>query len=90
MFDKIKIFMSSIWIYLKPLFLQFLSKAGQMVLDIAIDTVKDLAAEDLTSSKKREVAFDKIKEKLKEEGIEARDSLINSAIEIAVQYIKPQ
>ena len=88
MFSAIKIFMSSIWVYLKPLVLQFMNKTGQLALNIAIDVVKDLSAEDLTSSEKREVAFGKIKGKLKDQGIEARDSIINSAIEIAVQNIK--
>lgn len=88
MFEKIKILMSSIWVVLKPIFIQFMTSAGQLLLDVAVDIVKDLANTDLSSSEKREAAFDRIKGELKVKGVEVKDSLINTAIEIAVQRIK--
>lgn len=88
MFDAIKLFMGGIWGYIKPLVVSFLGATGKIVLDIAMGTVKDLANADLTSSEKREVAFDRIEKDLKQKGVEAKASLINAAIEIAVQNLK--
>ena len=56
--------------------------------DIAIVVVTDLSKTDLTSSQKRQEAFKKIKRYVKEQGMNVKDSLINLAIELAVQYIK--
>lgn len=88
MFTAIKLFMSDVWIYLKPLVFTFISATGQTVLKIAIDIVSGLEAEDLSSSEKREQAFNRIKGELEVKGVEAKTSIINAAIEIAVQKLK--
>ena len=60
------------------------------LLDIAIAVVEEIEKdkEVLTNEKKRKLAFKRIKEKLKESEKEAKDSLINLAIELAVNYLK--
>jgi hypothetical protein len=60
------------------------------LLDIAISVVEEIEKdkEVLTNEKKRKLAFKRIKEKLKESEKEAKDSLINLAIELAVNYLK--
>jgi len=60
------------------------------LLDIAISVVEEIQKEPevLTNEKKRKLAFKRIKEKLKESEKEAKDSLINLAIELAVNYLK--
>ena len=58
------------------------------VLDLALEVVMDLAKTDLSSSEKRDAAFDAIKEKLEAEGKVVGNSLINLSIELAVQRLK--
>ena len=66
----------------------FASTTGKLVLTIAVDVVKDIAANsDLSSSEKREAAFDRVKIELASHKVEVTNSLINTAIEIAVQNI---
>ena len=88
MFDRIKILMSNIWSALQPVFMQFITSTGNIVLHIALDIVMDLANQDFSNSEKREIAFNNIKDKLKQSGVQVGDSMINLAIEIAVQNIK--
>lgn len=88
MLDVFKLIMSNVWVILKPMVLAFLSKSGTILLEVATEVVKNLAAQDLSSSDKREQAFKTIKSTLKSRKVEVTDSLINAAIEIAVQKIK--
>ncbi len=85
---QLKLFFNRVGKILKPFLLMLLSKTGQLVLTLAVEVVKDLATQDLSSSDKREMAFNQIEEKLKGKGMEVQASLINGAIEAAVQYIK--
>ncbi len=56
--------------------------------EIAIEIVAEIGSTDLSNEEKRNEAFTRIKESAKEKGLEARDSLINLIIELAVQYLK--
>jgi hypothetical protein len=88
MWDAIKLYMSKIWTIIKPTVMAFLSQAGKQVLDMAMEIVTDLAKSDLSSDEKRSAAFSTIKEKLEAEGKVVGNSLINLAIELAVQRLK--
>ena len=88
MWEVIKLYMSKIWTILKPIVKILLTTLFQEVLNIAVGVVTDLASTDLSNSEKREAAFDQIKEKLAAEGKEVGSSLINLAIELAVQKLK--
>ena len=78
----------SFWGLLKDIF----SGAVEMILaqlkDITIHTVEELEKTDLTSEQKRKEAFERISDYAKNKKIDAQASLINLAIELAVQYIK--
>ena len=88
MWDAVKLYMSKIWALIKPTVMLLLNSLFQDVLSMAVDVVTELASSDLSSSEKREAAFDKIKEMLESQGKEIGSSLINLAIELAVQKIK--
>lgn len=88
MWEVFKLWASKVWTIIRPSVMVWLTGVGQQLLDLALEIVTDLATSDLSNSEKRDTAFDKIKEKLVEEGKEVGDSLINLAIEIAVTKIK--
>jgi hypothetical protein len=79
---------SSIWSKVKPAVKSLATEAGELALDLAVKYVKELSYADLSSSDKRDAAFTMIKAELEEDGKEIGDSLINYAIETAVQTIK--
>lgn len=56
--------------------------------NFALNAVQDLDATTLSSEEKRKAAFEKIRLAALKEGKGMRDSLINLAVEIAVQLIK--
>jgi ACT domain-containing protein len=56
--------------------------------DLALEIVKELATTDMTDDQKRKEAFDKIKKAAKEKGLSIKASIINTLIELAVQYLK--
>lgn len=88
LFLKLKIMASVVWDFLKPIILEFLKDSGKELANAALEVVTSLSASDITNEEKRAEAFKRITEKLKAKGIEIRDSLINTAIEIAVQKLK--
>lgn len=88
MWDAIKLYMSKIWAIIKPTVMAFLSKAGKEVLEMAMEIVTELSVSDLASEEKRKAAFEQIKDKLEAEGKVVGTSLINLAIELAVQRLK--
>jgi len=88
MWDSIKVFFTQVWTWLKPIVKTLISLVSAEILDLVLDVVRELAATDLTNSEKRDAAFERIKEMLKEEGKDLGDSLINLLIELAVQKIK--
>ena len=92
MWEKLKIMGSSVWTFLLPFVRQMITQSGQILANVALQAVRDAMARGGTGADKRMFAFDKIVEDLKKQGIEAgKDigiSLINAAIEIAVQRVK--
>lgn len=89
---RIKLVFSSIWTFLEPFVKLFVSSAGQILSSVALDAVKMVAADPsmLKSGglEKRQAAFNIIVASLKAKGIEASTSIINAAIEAAVQKVK--
>ena len=69
-----------------------LPEAKQIILgllsDIATEAVKELDLSTLKDEDRRKAAFDRIKQYAVTNGIEARDSLIYLAIELALQKFK--
>jgi len=78
----------SFWSLMKQIF----SGATEIILaelkDVALASVRRLAKTDLSNEEKRKQAFKDIKAYAKRNGIRARDSIVNLAIELAVQALK--
>ena len=86
-----KVFFSALWGEIfKPLIRWLLNQVGGRVLEIAKDVVKSIELDPslVLDEDKRRTAFEAIKQRLTDEGKEVRDSLINLAIELALQAIK--
>ena len=56
--------------------------------DFAIKAVKEAQGLDIDNDQKRKAAFEKLSGYAKENAIEAKDSLINFVIELALQAVK--
>lgn len=88
MWQAVKLWASKVWAVLKPSVMVWLTALGQELLALALEIVTELASTDLSNSEKREAAFDEIKDRLGDKAEEVGSSLINLAIEIAVQKLK--
>ena len=88
--EKIKFFASDIWKFLQPFVMLFLKQSGQALAMSAMAMVSEVAIShaDADGAVKREVAFDRIVEDLKGQGVSLGTSVINSAIEVALQKLK--
>jgi hypothetical protein len=88
--EKTKIVFSQIWDFLAPFVKIFLSEAGQILAASAIKAVTSVAAtmNDADGDTKRKAAFDLIKAELISQGVTLGTSMINAAIEAAVQKLK--
>lgn len=84
----VKFFSSPIGLFIKEVFKAEVLKVVELIKDVAIIAVTELASSDLSSDDKRKAAFLKIKEYAIKEGIEVKDSMINLAIEMAVAKMK--
>ena len=78
----------SFWGFIKEVFNGTTELVLAQLKDIAINAVEEMSKTDLSNAQKRNVAFKKIADYANEKGIQARDSLINCVLEIALQYIK--
>lgn len=87
---KLKFAFSNVWDFLQPFLRNFLSEAGAILAETALQVVSELQNEmaDASGAEKRQQAFNIITETLKAKGIALSSSIINSAIEAAVQKIK--
>lgn len=87
---RLKLFFSNVWDFLRPLVETFLSQAGQVLAASAMRAVLVVAASmsQADGSAKRAAAFDLILDDLRSRGLEIGDSVINCAIEAAVQRLK--
>ena len=94
MFAWLKRFFSPLikafWALLKAIF-----RAGTEVLmaslkNLAVEVVKEIAADHtlITNEDKRRKAFNRLKDKAIEEGLDAKDHLINLSIELALAAVK--
>ena len=90
MITAIKLYASSAWGFLLPFLKIFLSQAGQVLASVAMNTVKNVALNYASEpgDKKRVIAFDHIQNELANQGIKIGASVINAAIEAAVQRLK--
>ena len=93
--EKIKILFSKIWDFIAPFVKIFLSSAGQILAASAMEAVKVVATYAMDNDEeKRHTAFELIVKDLKTKGIELgvqiSVSMINAAIEAAVQKLKEQ
>ena len=94
--EKVKFFFTKIGSSLLPFVKIFVSSAGQILGSIALDVVKQIAADPSMIKAgglaKRQAAFDLIVKDLKgkglELGVQVSTSMINAAIEAAVQKAK--
>lgn len=92
MFSTIKRWFSGLlrkfWGLLKQIFDGAVEIALAQIQDIALYTVKELENTDMTNEEKRNEAFKRIKAYTMSKEINIQSSLINLAIEIAVQALK--
>ncbi|WP_316347629.1 phage holin, LLH family [Desulfuromonas acetoxidans] len=92
--SRFKLFFSSAWSFLKPFVSIFMSAAGPVLADAATKAVKATAQSlaDGSGSDKRQAAYDLIVDDLKSQGVAlgttVTTSMINAAIEAAVQGLK--
>lgn len=92
--SRFKLFFSSVWGFLQPFVALFLTKAGPLLAAAAISAVKVTAAslQEADGAQKREHAFNLIMDDLKRQGVamgaEVTTSMVNAAIEVAVQKVK--
>lgn len=87
--EKIKAVTSSVWDFLQPIVKIFVTEAGKVLMQIAIDVVKSLATNrDMSGSEKRDAAFKMISSELETKGIQVGVSITNLAIEMAYQKLK--
>lgn len=90
--NAIKAFFSKAIQKFKDLISEAIPPAKQIILgelsEFATKTVLELKSTDLKSEEKRATAFSNIKGFAKQNAIEAKDSLINLLIELAVQKFK--
>lgn len=94
--ERLKLVFSKIWDFIAPFVKIFLSSAGQILGSVALQVVRNIAQDTtlVTDSDKRSAAFDAIVVDLKGKGIElglqVTTSMINAAIEAAVQKLKAE
>ena len=90
--EKTRIIFSNVWDFLGPFIKIFLSSAGTILAEVAMKSVIQVAATmgDADGDAKRKMALGMIKQELMARGIELGVSVINSAIEAAVQRLKAQ
>lgn len=93
---SIKTFFQGLFNKLVQAFKAFLAEALPIAKQIIIATLKEIAiqavtkaqATDLNDEEKRKQAFKEIKEYATKKGIEAKDSIINLTLEMALQKIQ--
>lgn len=74
--------------FLKAVFTQAKAKAVTVLKDVAMRAVLEAQATGLDSESKRKMVFDSIKDYAKVKGIDAKDSIINLTLELAVAAVK--
>jgi hypothetical protein len=78
-----------LWTFVWPLVTKQVGMSLTVLLPIALGIVKELAENNnISNSEKREQAFEKLADAAKNEGMNAANSLLNLAIEMAVTNLK--
>lgn len=88
MLVQIKFIMSKMWIFLRPFIIILLSQVGPLLAEAAMAAVTVAADINVSDSEKREKAYELIAEDLRSKGVIVTASVINMAIEAAVQKLK--
>jgi len=80
------------WLFVLPYLKTLLTGAGQVLMQVALDIVKQVAINNanLPGTAKKAIAFDSIVASLKSKGIEMAAREINKAIESALDQIEPK
>ena len=79
---------SSVGRLIKPAISQLATDAGEYVLNLAVDAVEEVEQSGLKGGDKYEAAYKIIKLGLEESAVNVKDSLVNYAIETAVQRLE--
>lgn len=90
MLDKMKFFLSEIWVFLQPFIKQMLTDSGKVLARSAMAAVTVVAQGMMGSAneEKRQAAFDLILQDMKVAGVEIGTATINAALEAAVVRYK--
>jgi len=90
MWTYLKAVSSGAWNFILPFIQVLLTQAGQVLAQTAMDTVKQVAINysSAPGAEKKIIAFNLITDSLAKQGIQMGASIINMAIEAAVQKIK--
>ena len=90
MWTYLKAVSAGVWDFILPFLKILVSQAGQILAQVAMDTVKQVALNNsnVPGDQKKAIAFDVISSSLKTQGIALGASVINLAIETAVQKLK--
>lgn len=90
MWTYFKAVSSGAWDFILPFIKILLSSSGQILAQVAMDTVKQIAINNSNApgAQKKAIAFDVISNSLTTQGIALGASVINMAIESAVQKLK--
>ena len=90
MLTYIKAVTSGIWAFILPFLKTLLTQAGQILAQTAMDVVKQVAVNysNEPGEAKRVIAFNMITDSLTKQGIQIGASVINTALEAAVQKLK--
>ena len=92
--DRFKVIFTWVWAFIKPFVKQLMSKAGPILAQAALAAVKATAQNmtGATNAEKRDAAYGLIVSDLKTQGIavgiDVGTSMVNAAIELAVQKMK--
>jgi hypothetical protein len=86
--EKLKFIVSEVWAFLLPFIKILLTSGGKILMNAALEAVQACASmKDASGAQKRDAAFAIITAKLTGAGVEMATSVINAAIEAAVQKI---
>lgn len=91
--DKIKLLFSNIWEFLAPFVMMFLKKSGQVLMGMAIEIVKTIAADPSMLSKsgqeKRELAIKELKHRALSSGLTISTTVALNMIQAAFTKLFP-
>ena len=92
MWEKMKFLASGMWDFLRPLIRIFLSKMGPVLAAAAKTAVQVAAAKAISNAEKKDSAYKDILVALETQGFQMgadfTESMVNAAIEAAVQGLK--